>query len=278
MNLYSLIKEELDKFLNEYANEDIVDIRNIDLQQEYDKLNQLLYAGKLPKVPLMFDSKRHGYARVAGLFNRYTREVSIKYLAVSNLFKFTYKQFRDILAHELIHVYQMGVMKEKGGHGWDFQREARRINDMGLGFKITERNGEDIPVSDLAKSKFNKKLIAIIINKDGDYNLTITTPNVYATEGDQLFKIFQHAVDRGQYRSVEITVIETSNPELAGFPVARTFMRRVSQIPLQDRLLEILLNDNIIKEIKLKQGVPMSVSEEALTEDNAGEWEQIEIV
>ena len=65
-----------------------------------------------------------------------------------------------------------------------------------------------------------------------------------------------------------------------GFPVARTFMRSVRSIPLSDRLLEQLLNDNIIKEVKIKRGVPMSVSEEVIpgTEQKSGEWEEIEIV
>lgn len=278
--LKALINEEFDKLLNELENQDIVDINKIDIQAEYDKLNQLLYGGKLPKLPLIFNSKRHGYARVTGLYNRATREVTLKNLEVSNQYKFTYKQFRDILAHEMIHVYQMGVRKEKGGHGWDFHSEARRINGMGLGLNITERNGEDIPASDLAKSKFNKKLIAIIFNKDGEYVLTVTTPGVYEREKDQVFGIFERAVNRGQYRSVEITVVETSNPEIAGFPVARTFARKISQIKLPDRLLELLLNDNIIKEVKIKQGMPLQVSEEAVpgTQQQGGEWEQIEIV
>jgi hypothetical protein len=280
MNIYFLIKEELNKFLNEFAEEDIVDSRNIDLQKEYDELNKLLWNGKLPNVHLLFDSKKNGYGRVIGLYNRRTGEVSIKHLAISNIYKYTYRQFKNILAHEQIHVYQMGILKNKGGHGWDFHREASRINGMRLGFQITEKNGEDIAVSDQAMARFSKKnLIALVTNMDGRYNITVTTPSVYAKESDQFFHIFDLAVNRyNKYNKVEITVIETSNPELLKYPVARTFMRSVSAIPLPDRLLEQLLNDNIIKEVKINRNVPMSVSEEIFKEANSGEWEQIEII
>ena len=151
---------------------------------------------------------------------------------------------------------------------------------MGLGFDITARNGEDIPVSDQAMAKFTKKnLIALVVNTDGNYNIVVTTPNVYEKEKDQFFHIFDLAVNRfRRYNSIEITVIETSNPELLKYPVARTFMRSVSSIPLPDRLLEQLLNDNIIKEVKIKRGAPMSVSEEVLPGKSSGAWEEIEIV
>lgn len=280
MKLLSVINEEVEGFLNEFAEEDIVDSRNIDLQKEYDDLNQQLWDGKLPKVVLKFDSKKNGYGRVHGQIERFTRKVIINYLAISNMYKFTYRQFKNIMAHEQIHVWQMGVKNERGGHGWDFEREARRINGMGLGFDITARNGEDIPVSDQAMAKFTKKnLIALVVNTDGNYNIVVTTPNVYEKEKDQFFHIFDLAVNRfRRYNSIEITVIETSNPELLKYPVARTFMRSVRSIPLPDRLLEQLLNDNIIKEVKIKRGAPMSVSEEVLPGKSSGAWEEIEIV
>jgi hypothetical protein len=281
MKLLSIINEELNSLLNEIADEDIVDSRNINLQQEYDDLNQLLWDGRLPKVPLKFDPSKKGYGRVNALINRYTRQISVQYLAISNLYKFTYRQFKNIMAHEQIHVYQNAVKQERGGHSWDFEREARRINGMGLGFEITARNGEDIPVSDQAKAGFKKKLIAIVLNFDGEYNLVVTSPNTYNAEFDFLVGIFEGAVNRrGKYRNVEITVIETSSPELLGFPVAKSFKRSISSRPISDRLLETLLNDNIIKEIKIKRGVPVSMSEEVIpgTEQKGGEWEEIEIV
>ena len=197
MDLTSLIKEEVNGLLNEYADEDVVDINKINLQDEYDKLNQQLWEGKLPNVPLKFDSKKNGYGRVNGMIERFTRKVVVHFLAISNMYSFTYRQFRNIMAHEQIHVYQMAVKQERGGHGWDFEREARRINGMGLGFNITARNGEDIPVSDQAKAAFSKKkLIALVLNFDGKYSLTLTTPTVYEREADQFFHIFDNDINK----------------------------------------------------------------------------------
>lgn len=280
--LISLITEELNKLINEYdENQNILETA-IDLNEEYNKLNQQLFGGKLPEVPLKFGPTKRSYGRVVGTVNRMTREVKVSFLEISEFYKMTYRQFKNILAHEMIHVYQMAVMQEKGGHGWDFMREARRINGMGLEFEITERNGEDMAVADDIKANAKKRtLIAIVINIDGNYSVTLTTPSVYNAEADQVFNIFDKAVNvYGKYREVEITVIETQNPELMGMPVARTFKRRISSVPLSDRLLEVLLNDKIIKEVKIKKGAPMTVSEQTLpsnVSNNPGELEQIEI-
>jgi hypothetical protein len=277
MNLNKLIKEELQGILNEYSDEEYIERDKINLQEEYDKLNQQLFDGKLPKVPLRWDSMKRAYGKVTGLYNRFTREVFIKELQMSSLYKLTYRQFKNIMAHEMIHVWQMGIMKEKGGHGWDFMRQARRINSMGLGFNITEKNGEDIAVADDAMANAKKRtLIGIILNIDGEYGLTVTTPNVYNTEFDLIQGLFERLVNRGQYRNVEITVVETTSPQIMNLPVSRTFRRAIRHMKLSDRLLEELLNDKIIKNVKIKQGAPSEISEDAMP-GNSQEWEEISI-
>jgi hypothetical protein len=276
-SLNKLIKEELQNILNEYSDEEYVERDKISLQREYDDLNQLLWDGKLPKVPLEWNALKRAYGRVRGMYNRYTKEVFVKNLEMSSLYKLTYRQFKNIMAHEQIHVWQMGIMKEKGGHGWDFMGQARRINSMGLGFKITEKNGEDIAVADDAIANAKKRtLIGIILNIDGEYGLTVTTPSVYNTEFDLIQGLFERLVNRGQYRNVEITVVETTSPQIMNLPVSRTFRKAIRHMKLNDRLLEELLNDNIIKNVKIKKGAPAEITEDAMPGDSK-EWEEISI-
>jgi hypothetical protein len=63
MGIVSIIKEEISGFLNEkeYASEDIINPREINLQEEYDKLNNLLFGGSLSKVPLKWDTSKRPY-------------------------------------------------------------------------------------------------------------------------------------------------------------------------------------------------------------------------
>lgn len=275
--LKSLIQEEVAKFISEtfeHTDDELVGRQNINLQQEYDKLNQLLFEGKLPRVPLKWDNSKRRLGVVNSMRNRFTGEMKVIGLGMSGFYKINYRKFKDTLAHEMIHVWQV-VTGRGGSHGWDFHSEARRINGMGLGFAITEKNNEEIPVSDRAATNA-KTLIAIIYEIDGEFFLSVTTRNVYDTEFDFIIGFYQRAIDRGQVRNVEITVVESKNPQLLGKRILRTVRRGFSYSRLSDTLLAELLEDNIINSVRIKKTVPAGVSEEVLP-GNPGDWEMIEI-
>jgi hypothetical protein len=281
MNLISIITEELNSFLaeiKEYGNEDIIDAKDINLQAEYDKLNQELFNNELQRVPLKWSNSKRALGRVRALSNRFTGEVKIMLLAISGFYNTPYRVFKNTLAHEMIHVKTLSTGKRDwgGSHGYNFQREADRINGMGLGYAITAVNTEEIAVSD--KSKANMKtLIGVIVNIDGKYYLSVTTPNVFNTEFDSVIKLYERLVNSGKYNSVELTAVETKNPQLLSFRIQRSYKRTISYGNLSDELLGQLLEDNIIKEIRIKRGVPTAISEETLP-DNSGNWEVIDIV
>lgn len=195
-------------------------------------------------------------------------------LAMSAFYKINYRQFRNTLAHEMIHVKQI-FTKGTADHSWGFDREASRINGMGFGFNVTDKNSEEIEVSSNTKGK---TLIAIIFEIDGDYYLSVTTPDVYARDFEFLIKYYQREVNRGRHRNVEITVIESQNPQLMGKRILRSFQRSFSFIRMPEGLFEQLLNDKIIKSVKITKGIPAQVTEEQLSNTNGGEWERVEIV
>jgi hypothetical protein len=277
ISLKSLIQEEISKFINEapdHADDEIVGKQNIDLQHEYDKLNQQLFDGALPRVPLKWDNSKRRLGVVTSARNKFTGEMKISSLGMSAFYKTNYRQFKNTLAHEMIHVKQI-VTELGGSHGRSFYREADRINAMGLGYDITQKNTEEIEMSDETKANV-KTLIAIIYDVDGEYFLSVTTPSVYNSDFDFLLSYYERALNRGIVRNVELTVVESRNPELIGKRILRTFRRGFSYSRLSDNLLEKLLNDNIIKSVKLKKGVPAEISEESLS-GNPGDWETVEI-
>ena len=277
--LISIINEEVGGFLTEYADEDIIDTKNINLQQEYDRLNQQLFGDALPKIPLQWSNRKTSLGHVNSIRNRYTGEAKIRHLALTAFYKTPYRVFKDTLAHEMIHVKQISS-GERGSHGWSFIREANRINGMGLGYHITETNTEKLDMSDRTKANMagkGKTLIAMIFDIDGKYYLNVTTPNVYQAESDFIFNLMERLVNRGKYGSIEVTVVESQNPALLTYRISRSFKRGYTYSPLNDELLEQLLNEKIIKSIKIKRGVPMQVSEDIQSSNVAGAWEEEEI-
>ena len=281
--LKSLIQEEVGKFLSEapdHADNDFVDRSNIDLQHEYDKINQQLFDSALPKVPLKWDNRKTMGGHVNGTIyrNRDGERIVINYLSVSLFHKTTYEQFKNILVHEMIHIKQMAIMKQRGSHKWDFHAEMRRINNMGLGYHVTERVEDQKPVSDdILSRRSARSFIAIVYNLDGRYQISVTSLNVYNAEFQDIVRTFQNIVNyTGKYRSVEITVIESRNLKLIQFPLLRSFKKKITHSPLSDEILGELLEEKIIKEVKIKKGVPAEISED-LQSGNPGEVENFEI-
>jgi hypothetical protein len=280
--LISIITEEINGlFLNEgnYQDEDIINADSINLQQEYDKLNRQLFNNELPKIPLQWSGRKTALGHVRSLINKRTGEQKLVHLAMSTFYKTSYRQFKNTLAHEMIHVKIIASGKRDygGKHGYLFNDEANRINGMNLGFKITDRNTEEIEMSDERKSNA-KTLIAMIFNIDGKYYLNVTTPSTYQSQSDALFNMIERLVNRGRFGSVEITVVESTNPELMAHRISRSFQKGFSYTPLNDTLLGQLLNEKIIKNIKIKRGMPISVSEDIESPDNSNDWEEVDII
>lgn len=279
MEIISIIQEELNKFIDEvreYNDDDIINTNDINLQHEYDKLNQLLFGGQLPKVPLEWSNRRTALGHVRSLYNRGTGEVKIEYLAMSKFFATPYRVFKDVLAHEMIHVKTISEGKRDigGKHGYYFNNEANRINSMGLGFHITDKNSEQLEMSAHAVSKV-KPMIAILLNIDGKYGLMRASPALYAAQGiDSIANLFQHLVNHGKYRKVEITVIETSNPQVFKVPEKRDLRRGATYIWIDDALLGQIIEDKILKNVVIERDKPPIMSEE----ENQGDWEVIDIV
>jgi len=282
MNLKSLINEELNKlFINEtkeYADNEIINQNDINLSDEYNKLNRQLFGNKLPIVPLKWSNRKTSLGHVKLMLDRRTGEAKIIYLAISSFYSTPYWLFKNTLAHEMIHVetYSTGVRDFGGKHGIHFQGEANRINSMDVGYKITAVNSEKVEMSDKTKENM-KTLIAMIIDINGNYYLSVTTPNVFNMEFNTIFKIYERLVNAGKYREVEITVVESKNPLLMSYPIQRSYKSRISYSNLSDELLGELLEDNIIKSAKFKRGVPKVVSENNTSFDTE-DWVTFDIV
>lgn len=278
-DLIKIIKEEFSNILNEMGTEDIVDPNTINLREEYDKLNKLLFNNSLRDVPLQWDNSRKHLGVVRAVRNRFSTEVSVEYLALSKFYKINYRQFRDVMAHEMIHVWQFLTLR-KADHGWTFMREANRINGMGLGFLINVRNSEQIEASDEVKANMSKRMmIAVVFNMDGKEGVNVVSPALYLNESQTLFSFLDKLVkQRMEYRSIEVTAYETNTPELAGVKISKSWQRGFTLSPVSDKLRAELQKSKVVTNLKFTRDSAPVVSEEVETStNNSSEWEVMEI-
>jgi len=146
---------------------------------------------------------------------------------------------------------------------------------MGLGYNITKSSEEQLGISDTVTN--NKILIGMIFNIDGKNFLSVTTPNVFRTEGELVFNLFKKFVNNGKYRKVEITVVESKNVQMLKYKIGRTFRRGFSYGPLPDELLNQLLQDRVLVKTEYQLGGESGISESENLDD-AGNWEEIIII
>jgi hypothetical protein len=273
-----IILEELIKFINEgsedaqgyyinYDDDDIVDYKKINRQREFNKYNAMFFNNLIPSTVINWDNKKRAMGHVKITRNRLTGKAKVSHMSISKFFQMTYKQFKNTFVHEMIHLYLIAIDDENkyDNHGRNFMREAQRINSMGNNFNITATNTEPLEVSDDLKMKTQgKPLIALIIEIDGKYVISVTTPSVYSRDISHILQIFNHHIQKGRAKSVEITAVESTNHQLLRYRVARSYAQKINIVDLNDDLLNDLLDEKIINTVVLGKN--------SVDEDGAGEW------
>lgn len=214
----------------EHTDDEMVTFANIDLGYEFDKLNNMLFNGELTTVPLGLSSTKAKYGHVSYKYDRNTRlPIKINGLFITKFFKINYKKFKDILAHEMIHVKNLqDSMRNRtpiykgDAHGYNFIKELNRINSMGLGFNVTDKEYDSHDVSDDVKGG---KMYAAIMTLEGSRNGTFIftmTPNAYSKR-DDLYGLFSRLIKQGKYKRVEIEYFKVNSPYFLKFKKQQSF-------------------------------------------------------
>ncbi len=217
-----------------HTDDEMVSIDNIDLYYEFDKLNNMLFNGELTTIPVSWSKTRGKMGHVSYQYNRATKmAIKINGLYITKFFKITYKKFKDILAHEMIHVKNIQdslrnkTPRYKGdAHGYEFIREMNRINSLGLGFNITDKEYESHNVSDQIKGReMYLGVLRLEGIKSGTFIIAMT-PAAY-NQRDKIINIFQGAIKSGRFRSVEVEYFKVDNPYFLKFKLQRNFNTNV---------------------------------------------------
>jgi len=246
-SLRKLIREMIMSEAYEHTDDEIVSIENIDLQHEFDKLNNLLFNGELTNVPLSWSRTKAKYGHVKYQYNRATRmPIKISGLFITAFFKITYRKFKDIFAHEMIHVKNIqDSMRNRtpryksDAHGYEFMQELRRINSMGLGFNVTDKEYDSHDVSDDVKGK--EMYIGVLrLNgiKSGTFIIAMT-PAAY-NQRHRIVDIFNSVIKTGKYKNVEIEYFRVDSPYFLKFRQQRNFNTNVGYAPAKQEDLDKL--------------------------------------
>lgn len=224
----------------QHTDDEIVDFDEIDLQGEFDKLNGLLFGGKLQPVQMIWNTRRSAHGTVKAQRDRRTGKITIKSLAISKFLDVPYKVFKDTLAHEMIHVclLQQGI---NDGHGFRFKSEMSRINSMGLGFNVSVTlDSSSFELSKHAQVKAKELVFFLIDNNQRKNMVVVTTPNIYQREGSEVEALYGRLVKAGKYRWVKGEIFKSSDPNLMKYSQNRTFKTKVSFLEVDQSVADQL--------------------------------------
>lgn len=244
--------------VKEHTNDEIVDFNEIDLQYEYNKLNDLLFDGNLQPVTMLWNKRKGAHGVVKGTRNRATGKITLKSLSMSQFLKVPYRFFKDVLAHEMIHVFWM-QQDVNAKHGPLFVREMNRINSMGLGFNVSVRS-DSSETSKFEMSpdvvKQGMELVFLLLQTDREKNmLSVMKYPAYKSEAYRIADIYKYLiVKKPKYKMASGQFFKSTNPKLQAKKIQRSF-GSVSYTIIDDATAnELKQNAQFLSSFEIKNG------------------------
>ena len=239
MKLMSLLNE-----IKEHTDEEIVDFNEINLNHEFETLNKLLFNNVLNAPQMLWNTRKGAHGVVKASKNRLSGEIKIISLSMSKFHTIPYKFFKDVLAHEMIHVYwlQKGHFKEQ--HGPLFQQEMHRINSLGYGFNVSIKGDSSNYGISQEVVKQGLELIFTIISTDRQREkmLSVMTYQTYKNEAKLIGNLYQNLAKK-KYNQVHGEFYKSTNPILQKHKVQRSFGRSISYSNIDEQKYEELKKD-----------------------------------
>lgn len=144
------------------------------------ELNQRLFNNQLNlnfEVKLSSSGKAAASVMTQGIGFPNNRIYFVKYLQVSKYFQWTEKQLVDVIAHELIHVYEVQVLKQKPNHSRNFLNKMYEINKNFPDILVTVRHKMES-----TKLKKQNKSIIFLLSENKDKIVFISSKNILPSD------------------------------------------------------------------------------------------------
>lgn len=199
-----------------------VNYKSFDMENWYGKLNKHFFNGKLPLVPLRWNQSK----TALGSVNWEENSKNISYLALSRNYKLTQEELLSVLAHEMIHVWQIQNNKTDS-HGKSF---VKKMDEMNKNSKWDIRILTTQPMDHLKSNNpdLNTDYGFILIkNKKKDFDIAVYNPK--NTKYENILTIIQQNIKKGNSVDVEVRLTtngvvkkyekESSNSTLATYKI-----------------------------------------------------------
>jgi hypothetical protein len=243
-----LLRESLIGEAKEHTDDEIVDFNEINLQHEYNKLNDLLFDGNLEPVPMLWNNRKRAHGVVKATRYKSTGKIIIHSLSMSKFLNVPYRFFKDVLAHEMIHVFWL-QQHINAKHGPLFIKQMNRINSMGLGFNVSVRSDSDETSKfELSPHAIKKgmELVFSLVQTDRDENmLSVMKYDTYKSEAYKIGSIYRFLiVKQPKYKTAMGEFYLSTNPKLQMQKIQRSFgSSGVSYVRLNKDVAEELKKD-----------------------------------
>jgi len=186
-------------------------MENVNLAHEYDKLNQLIFKGKLIQPKLVWANCKRRGGFISGIRNINTKEVTIEKIAISKFYNYTHDQVIAILCHEMIHQYILvnNIHEIGGQHGLMFKNLV----------KLCKEKGVDVPLSDNYNASVNNiKNNIVILCIDKNYNLISSS-----ISNEKNINNFRTDIEIKRKR-YKVYIISTNNPIIYRIKSSRKYL------------------------------------------------------
>ena len=219
-----------------------------DVEKEFDYLNKLLFNSELILPPYSFDVNKNRsawvYSEYWNIPNMY-KEITLHFSKNCIL---TPEQFRNTLAHEMIHLwlYHKNILKDYGGpHGVFFTREMDRINNMNVGIKISPKNDEITPFQQRKELKSTKDFYVILFTYRDELLLC---PFSVQDECEKFWNIGIESLSKSAKitnKPITIWMCKNQMYEINHFTIART-AKNVKQFAIKKDLFDKIIEESEI--------------------------------
>lgn len=197
----------------------------IKIKELLNQVNQECFAGELVfnfPIKIVNTSRAAAYVSFKGIGFLGQRNYYTSFLGVSKNFVWDEESLKNVIAHELIHVYEVQVLKIKPSHGIRFKLKMSEINQKNPSYKVTLKHSMKT-----TKERKSKK-VAYVLSEDKT-KIAFITDTV-------LSKVVNNEGLYQQYFG-KFTIGAVSSDKISRFRVSRKF--KYYQLS-QSRISEIL--------------------------------------
>lgn len=147
------------------------------LEKWFAEFNAKYFKGELPMPILAVGNSRTRRGTMSWRIRKkwFTKTKGDYKIRISNFFDVEEYDFKNVLLHEMIHLYIVSKgIKDSSPHGVVFHEIMRQINADGWKINVSEKMGNKVAV--MHRKDVRWRVVMAIITTDGKYLLSVVNP------------------------------------------------------------------------------------------------------